>query len=132
VELWVDTDAPDTDFMVKLVDVYPDGYEAIVLDSPLRTRYRFGREPGDIELMTPGKPTQLLIDLWSMSMTFEAGHRVAVHVTSSNFPRFEVNPNTGEAPGRDTIPPRVAMNSVYHDADHPSALILPVTSYPEK
>lgn len=127
MELWVSTDAPDTDFMVKLVDVYPDGYEAIVLDSPLRTRYRFGREPGDIRMMTPGKPELLMIDLWSMSMTFEKGHKLAVHISSSNYPRFEVNPNTGEAPGHDTIPPRSARNTIHHDAKHSSAIILPVT-----
>lgn len=125
MELWAATDGPDTDFMVKLVDVYPDGYEAIVLDNPLRTRYRHGRNPGDVEMMTPGKPEKLLIDLWSTALTFEKGHRIGVHVTSSNYPRFEVNANTGEAPGESTIPPRIAHNTVYHDAAHPSAIVLP-------
>lgn len=55
VELWVATDAPDTDFMVKLVDVYPDGYEAVILDTALRARFRYGREPGDVEMMKPGR-----------------------------------------------------------------------------
>lgn len=128
VELWVATDAPDTDFMVKLVDVYPDGYEAILLDAPLRTRYRFGRAPGDIAFMRPGKPELLVIDLWSISQTFEKGHRIALHVTSSNYPRFEVNPNTGEPPGESELPPRPARNTVFHEADRPSALVLPVTS----
>lgn len=127
MELWVSTDAPDTDFMVKLVDVYPDGYEAIVLDTALRTRYRHGRKPGDIELMIPGQPTLLAMDMWSMSITFEKGHRLAVHVTSSNFPRFELNPNTGEPPGMDTMEPRTARNTIYHDANHSSAIVLPVT-----
>ena len=130
VELWVSSDAPDTDFMVKLVDVYPDGYEAILLDSPIRTRYRFGRAPQDIAFMKPNRPTLLMIDLWSTSQTFEKGHRLAVHVTSSNYPRFEVNPNTAEAPGESTIPPRIANNTIYHDAEHSSAIVLPIVAAP--
>ncbi len=126
VELWAATDGPDTDFMAKLVDVYPDGYEAIVLDNPLRARYRFGRNAEDVKMMTPGVPEKLEIDLWSTAITFEKGHRIAVHVSSSNFRRFEVNPNTGEAPGENTIPPRIATNSVYHDPTHASAIVLPV------
>lgn len=126
-ELWASTDAVDTDFMIKLVDVYPDGYEAIVIDSPIRTRYRNGRRPGDIRMMTPGKPELMVIDLWSMSMTFETGHRIAIHISSSNYPRFEVNPNNGEAPGESSMAARKALNAVYHDAGHSSALILPVT-----
>ncbi|MFP6583867.1 MAG: CocE/NonD family hydrolase [Candidatus Hydrogenedentota bacterium] len=126
-ELWASTDAVDTDFMVKLVDVYPDGYEAIVLDTPIRTRYRDGREPGDIRMMTPGKPELMVIDLWNMSMTFEKGHKIAVHISSSNFPRFEVNPNTGEAPGSSKLKPKIAVNAVHHDAKYSSALVLPVT-----
>lgn len=127
VELWASTDAVDTDFMVKLVDVYPDGYEAMVLDSALRTRYRHGRSPQDIEFMHPGKPELMVLNLWSTSLTFEKGHRIAVHVTSSNAPRFEVNPNTGEPPGEDTMVPRKAVNAVYHDYDRPSAIVLPIT-----
>ncbi|CAN5678932.1 CocE/NonD family hydrolase [soil metagenome] len=130
VELYGATDGPDTDFMAKLVDVYPDGYEALVLDAPIRTRYRNGREPDDVKMMTPGAPEELSIDLWSTAITFEKGHRIAVHITSSNAPRFEVNPNTGEAPGRQTLKPRVATNSVYMDAAHPSAIVLPVI-YPD-
>lgn len=130
VELYGATDGPDTDFMAKLVDVYPDGYEALVLDAPIRTRYRNGRMPDDVKMMTPGAPEELIIDLWSTAITFEKGHRIAVHITSSNAPRFEVNSNTGEAPGQHGLKPRVAVNSVYVDASHPSALVLPVI-YPE-
>jgi predicted acyl esterase len=130
VELYGATDGPDTDFMAKLVDVYPDGYEALVLDAPIRTRYRGGRMPDEVKMMTPGAPEELDIDLWSTAITFEKGHRIAVHITSSNAPRFEVNPNTGEAPGEHKLPPRVATNSVYVDATHPSALVLPVI-YPD-
>jgi uncharacterized protein len=125
--LWAATDGLDTDFMVKLVDVYPDGYEQIILDNPIRTRYRRGRDPDDVMLMTPGKPEQLHIDLWNTAFTFEKGHKIQVTVTSSNATKFQVNPNTGEPFGAPTAtPPRVATNTIYFDKRHPSAIILPV------
>jgi predicted acyl esterase len=130
VELYGATDGLDTDFMAKLVDVYPDGYEALVLDAPVRARFRHGRMPDQVRMMTPGAPEELDIDLWSTAITFEKGHRIAVHITSSNSPRFEVNPNTGEAAGEHKQASRVATNSVYMDVSHPSALVLPVV-YPE-
>jgi predicted acyl esterase len=129
VELWAATDGPDTDFMAKLVDVYPDGYEALVLDAPIRARYRNGRMADEVRMMTPGAPERLTIDLWSTAITFEAGHRIMLVITSSNAPRFEVNPNTGEAAGSHRLAPRVATNTVYFDRDHPTALVLPVV-YP--
>jgi predicted acyl esterase len=128
VELWIASDAPDTDFMVKLVDVYPDGYEALVVDTAQRARYRNGRRAEDVAMLEPGRATRLAVDLWNTAITIEAGHRLAFHVSSSNHPRFEVNPNTGEPPGEETSPPRVARNTIFHDAAHPSALILPVMS----
>jgi putative CocE/NonD family hydrolase len=130
VELYGATDGLDTDFMAKLVDVYPDGYEALVLDAPVRARYRGGRMPDEVKMMTPGAPEELDIDLWSTAITFEKGHRIALHITSSSSPRFEVNPNTGEPPGEHRQTPRVATNTVYMDAAHPSALVLPVV-YPD-
>ena len=126
VDLYVSTDAPDTDFMVKLVDVYPDGYEALLLDAPFRTRYREGRAPEQIKMMPRGEPVRLRIPLGGTANTFEAGHKIAVHVTSSNAPRFEVNRNTGEPIGVAKQPPRVANNTIHHDADHPSAIVLPI------
>jgi predicted acyl esterase len=127
--LWAATDGLDTDFMVKLVDVYPDGYEQIILDNPIRTRYRHGRDPDDVMLMNPGKPEELHIDLWNTAFTFEKGHKIQVTVTSSNSTKFEVNPNTGEPFGMPTTTaPRVATNTVYFDKRHPSAMILPVLS----
>jgi predicted acyl esterase len=130
MDLWASTDGPDTDFMVKLVDVYPDGYEAIVLDSALRTRYRDGRGPDDIKMMTPGAPEKLTLDLWDTALTFEKGHKIAVHVTSSNYPRFDVNPNTGGNPGKDAKT-RVARNTIFMDAAKPSAIHLPIIYLPE-
>lgn len=78
--------------------------------------------------MTPGKPTLVRVDLWSLSMTFDSGHRIGVHISSSNYPRFEVNPNTGEAPGSETLESRSATNVIYHDAEHPSALVIPLST----
>ena len=80
----------------------------------------------DVKWMQPGKPELLRIDLWSTANVFERGHKVALHVTSSNAPRFEVNPNTGHAPGEEVAEPRVARNTIHHDGSHPSALRLPV------
>jgi hypothetical protein len=125
-ELWVATDGPDSDFVVKLVDVYPDGYEALVVDNIQRARYRHGRRAEDVAMMTPGEPTLLAIDLWHTGIIIERGHRLAVHVTSSNYPRFEVNTNDGDLPGEDTKPDRVARNTIFHDAEHRSAIVLPV------
>jgi predicted acyl esterase len=125
VELYGATDGPDTDFEAKLVDVYPDGYEALVLDAPIRARYRNGRMPDQVEMMTPNAPAEMTIDLWNTALTFEKGHRIALHITSSNSPRFVVNQNNGDT-ATDPKPPRVATNTVYYDKDHPSALVLPV------
>jgi predicted acyl esterase len=130
VEVWGATDGPDTDFMAKLVDVYPDGYEALVLDAPIRARYRRGREPDDVAMMTPGAPEKLTIDMWNTAITFEKGHRIELVITSSNAPRFEINRNNGASPGDVTTPARVATNTVYLDKDHPTALVLPVI-YPD-
>jgi predicted acyl esterase len=126
VDLHASTDAPDTDFVLKLVDVYPDGYEALVLDAPIRTMYREGREPGQIKRMQPGKPARMNVLLGSTALVFEKGHRVALHIASSNYPRFEVNPNTGDLPGQVKSEPHPARNTIHHDAEHPTALILPV------
>jgi predicted acyl esterase len=127
--LWAATDGLDTDFMVKLVDVYPDGYEQIILDNPIRTRYRHGRDPDEVALMTPGKPEELHIDLWNTAFTFEKGHKIQVTVTSSNATKFEINPNTGEPFGVATnVASRVATNTIYVDKRHPSAMMLPVLS----
>jgi predicted acyl esterase len=95
--------------------------------NPIRTRYRHGRDPDDVALMTPDKPGELHIDLWNTAFTFEKGHKIQVTVTSSNATKFEINPNTGEPFGVATsTAPRVATNTLYLDKRHPSAMILPV------
>ena len=123
VKLFVSTDAPDTDFTAKLVDVYPDGREILMLDNIRRLKFRNGYEQP--EPLSAGEIGELAIDLWSISLIFNKGHRIGVQVSSSNHPRFEINPNSGDDWPTDTNK-RVANNKVYADAAHPSALILPV------
>lgn len=126
MELYVSTDVMDTDFVVKLVDIYPDGYEALILDYPVRARFRHGSNPDDVQMMTPGAVEKLVIDMWATAQTFEKGHRIGVHVTSSNYPRFAVNPNNAAALDDRDTPAEVATNTIYFDAERPSAIILPV------
>lgn len=123
VELWVSSDCPDTDFMAKLIDVYPDGTERLVQDNGLRARFRAGFDHE--VMMKKGEAYKLKIDLWSTSLIFNKGHRIAVHVTSSNDPRFDPNPNTGK-PLRADNETRVATNTIHHDQAHPSRILLPV------
>lgn len=127
--LFVASTAVDTDFTVKLVDVYPpsadfpSGYEMNLTDGILRTRYR-GR-PDRQEMLQPGKVYEIVVSPFPTANVFKQGHRIRVDVSSSNFPRFDVNPNTGEPLGlnRRAIP---ADNSIYHDDDHPSHIVLPI------
>lgn len=128
MELYVSTDVLDTDFVVKLVDVYPDGYEALILDYPIRGRFRNGQRAEDVEMMVPGEVEKLTINMWSTAQTFEKGHRIGVHVTSSNYPRFAVNPNNGAALDDVDTAAKVATNTIYFDAQRPSAIILPVVT----
>ena len=129
VDLWAESDAPDTDWMAKLVDVYPDGTERLVLDSALRARFRdgFDREV----FMKKGEVYKFSIDLWSTSIVFNKGHRIAIHITSSNDPRFDPNPNTGR-PLRADGETRVARNTIHHDRAHPSRVLLPIVPYNSK
>ena len=120
-ELAVSTDVADTDFMVKLVDVYPNGYEALVLDEAMRLRYRDGLLP---EKATPGKVYPIKVDLWSTALVFNAGHKIAVHVTSSNAPRFEAHSNTWD-PVKSYDQAVKATNTIVLDGR--SKLVVPVT-----
>ncbi len=121
--LWIASSARDTDFTATLVDVHPDGTARAINDGILRARYRRSRTTP--ELLTPGAPTEIAIDLGATSNLFRAGHRIRVHVSSSNFPRFDRNPNTGGPFGEDASFRR-ADQTVFHDAARPSRLILPV------
>jgi len=123
LELYAKTSAVDTDFTAKLVDVGPDGFAQNLSEGILRGRYRDSRETPS--LMNPGEVYKLSIDLWATSNVFRKGHVLRLEVSSSNFPRFDRNLNTGEEA---KFAQRFvsATNSIYHDAQHPSALTLPV------
>ncbi|HKT38953.1 MAG TPA: CocE/NonD family hydrolase, partial [Ktedonobacterales bacterium] len=125
-KLFVTTDGPDTDFVARLVDVYPDGRAMTLTDGVTRLRYRDGIE-SPAGLAESGRIYEISVDLWSTAITFLPGHRVRLDVTSSNFPRWERNPNTGEDPAA-AITWRVARQMVLHDAEHPSYILLPVLS----
>jgi putative CocE/NonD family hydrolase len=121
--LWVSSSAPDTDFTAKLIDVAPDGRARMLSDGIIRARYRNGF--GTPELLVPGEPAEVRIDLLATSNVFLPGHRVRVEVSSSNFPRYDRNPNTGRAFGTDAEV-RTARQTIYHDPERPSRLVLPV------
>jgi len=123
VILWASSPAKDTDFTAKLTDVYPDGRSMLVLDGIIRARHRDSMEREDF--MEPGKTCKFEIDLWSTSIIFNKGHKIRVAISSSNFPRFDANPNTGGQSWSEANP-IAATNTIYHDAEHPSHILLPV------
>ena len=123
LELFANSSAVDTDFTAKLVDVSPDGFARNLTEGILRARYRDSQEKPT--LMNPGQVYRFTIDLWSTSNVFLKGHTLRLEVSSSNFPRFDRNLNTGEQASteRNFVS---ATNTIYHDAEHPSALVLPI------
>ena len=129
VELWIASSAVDTDFTAKLIDVhppnedYPDGYDMLINDSIIRTRFRDGFDHE--VMMEPGTHYLVRIQLPPTSNVFAKGHRIRIDVSSSNFPRLERNPNTGEPIGRHTHTVK-AEQTVFSDAERPSKVVLPV------
>ncbi len=123
LKLWIASSARDTDFTGKVVDVFPDGTARALTDGILRTRYRESRTTP--KMLTPNLPVELTIDLGATSNLFRAGHRIRLEVSSSNFPRFDRNPNTGGVFGEDAEL-RLAEQQVFHGASRPSRLIVPV------
>jgi len=129
LQLWAKSSAADTDFTAKLVDVGPDGFAQNLTEGIIRARFRDSQETP--ALLTPGQVYELTIDLWATSNVFKKGHVVRLEVSSSNFPRFDRNPNTGEMKylagdiSGAMIP---ATNAVLHDSEHPSVLHLPVAA----
>ena len=123
VVLFASTSTPDTDFTAKLVDVFPDGDARNLTDGILRIRYRDSLEKPQIAV--PGQIYELNIDAGVTSNVFLKGHRVRLEISSSNFPRFDRNPNTGRPIADETVL-RKADQIIYHDRQHPSRLILPV------
>lgn len=130
VHLWVSSTAPDTDFTAKLLDVYPaspdwpGGFDLNIADGILRARFR-GNSPKEENLMEPGTVYPVTVRLYPTSNVFKKGHRIRVDVSSSNFPRFDINPNTGE-PLNQQRRSAIAVNTIHHNAAHPSHIVLPV------
>jgi uncharacterized protein len=121
--IYVSSSAVDTDFTAKLVDVFPDGRALNLTDGILRARYRESIE--NAKLMTPGEVYRMTIDAGVTSNVFRAGHRIRLEISSSNFPRFDRNPNTGAAVA-DERESRKAEQTLYHDHERHSYLMLPV------
>jgi uncharacterized protein len=121
--LWAASSARDTDFTGKLVDVHPDGKAYNLCDGIVRAQFRNGMEKP--ALLEPGQATRFEIDLWVTSNLFRRGHRIRVEVASSNFPRFDRNPNSGKPFGTDTEL-LSAKQTIFHDREHSSHLVLPV------
>ena len=128
-EFFVATDGPDTDFTAKLIDVhppsadYPKGYAMILTDGILRLRY--AEDPAHPRLRQPGEVVKVRITLFPTANLFLPGHRIRLDISSSNFPKFDVNPNTGEPEGM-ARRRRVAVNTVFVDAGRPSRVVLPL------
>ncbi len=125
VHLWATSSAPDTDFVARLVDVHPNGYAQNLTDGIIRARYRNFAQGEKPSLIEPGKAYEYEIDLWATSNVFKQGHRIRLDVTSSNFPRWDRNPNTGHDFGADSEGV-VAQQTILHDADHASYVVLPL------
>jgi hypothetical protein len=129
VDLWVTTSGPDTDFTAKLIDVhppsadYPRGYAMLLTDGIVRLRYL--DDPARPRLRQPGELTRARLVLPAVANLFLPGHRIRIDISSSNFPKFDVNPNTGEAEGM-ARRRRVVTNTVFCDAAHPSHVVLPL------
>lgn len=129
VELWATSDCLDTDFTAKLIDVYPPsadfpgGFDLNIGDGIQRARFR--ESLAKEKLLTPGEIQKMTIKLYPTSNVFKKGHRIRVDISSSNFPRFDVNPNTGE-PLSEHRRLKTAVNTIQHNAKYPSRIILPV------
>ena len=121
--LFVVSDRIDTDFAVKLTDVYPDGRSMNIADGLARCRLRKGFDR--LAPLEPGQMGDIEVDLWSTSMVFNKGHRIRVAVTGSNYPRFDVNPNTGW-PAWPMGPTLIAHNQVLCGQVTPSCILLPI------
>ncbi len=121
--LHASSDALDTDFVAKLIDVYPDGRSFNMAEGIVRARYREGTDRP--KMLEPGKTYEMTIDMVATSVEFQKGHRIRVDVTSSHFPQFDRNPNTGEEFGKGTAV-KVARQTVHHSRAAASHIVLPV------
>jgi len=129
--LFVSSSAVDTDFTAKLVDVFPDGKAINLCDGIARARYRGGLATE--ELMDPGTVYEITVDMTATSNVFLPGHRIRVDVSSSNFPRYDRNTNTGGVIARETEAQMIpAVNHIHHGPNHPSRLVLPIIDRKEQ
>lgn len=129
VDLWASSSAVDTDFTAKLIDVYPsnedypNGYAMNLADSIIWARYRDSFEKP--KLMEPGVISRFTIQPYPTSNLFKKGHKIRLDVSSSNWPRFDINPNIGEPLGLSKRTER-AVNTIHHEAAHPPHIVLPI------
>jgi uncharacterized protein len=127
--LWIASDGPDTDFTIKLIDAYPpnedypEGFAMNITDGILRVRYRHSWDGP--KLLKPGEVARITVEAFPSSNLFQRGHRIRLDISSSNFPHFDVNPNTG-APEGAGLKRRTARNTVFLDRNHQSHVVLPV------
>ncbi len=127
VELYAASSAPDTDFMAMLLDVHPSGFVQRLCDGVVRARYRDGLEAP--ALIEPGRAYRYTIDCWNTAQLFKQGHRICLQISSSAFPKYDRNLNTGESLASGTRM-AVAQQTIFHDAEHPSCLVLPIVPTP--
>lgn len=126
-DLYISSSVKDTTFTAKLIDVYPDGYEAIVRDSIVMGRFHDGFDKQTP--LVPGQVYHLKMDMWSTSLVFNKGHRIAVHISSSNSPKYEVHPNSfGPVNSFENAP--IATNTIHLSSQHPTSITLPVVTQP--
>lgn len=122
--LWISSFAPDTDVVVRLVNVWPNGFAQNVTDGIVRMRYRNGEQP---EYLQPDHPYEVTVDLWATSQVFLPGHCIRVDITGGSFPRWDRNPQSTDLPTQATIL-QAARHTILHDIDHPSAILLPIVA----
>ena len=123
VHLSAASSARDTDFMAKVIDVWPNGFAQRLNDGMVRARFREGMDKPS--LIEPGRVYSYDLDLWNTCQLYQKGHRIRVEVSSSAFPKYDRNLNTGEALGQ-TTQMAVAQQKIYHDREHPSYVVLPI------
>jgi hypothetical protein len=124
-ELWLSSTAPDTDLIMRVSDVYPDGRSILLMEFPTRARYREGFERQ--VMLKPGEPALVATHVGWISLIFNRGHRIRVTVSSTGAPLFEPNNQTGGLQTADWLKEaRAADNTIWHDARHPSRLLVPV------
>lgn len=123
--LWAISSAKDTDFTAKLLDVWPNGFAQRLTDGMVRARFREGMATP--KLIEPGRAYEYTVDLWDTCQTFKKGHAVRLEISSSAFPKYDRNLNTGEALGKGTKM-QIAEQQILHDKDHPSHVVLPIVA----